>query len=95
IPIKIINYIEVYGRTITIFTEEKKYSVNMRLHILEEKLQENNFFRCHKSYLVNMEKIQSITKKSLVIEGVEIPLSKYRIKDLKKSLTRVFGKMIK
>ena len=63
----------------------------MTLEELESKLKRFGFYRSHRSYLVNMQKVVEIVKwtrnsYSLKLNGMEdvrIPLSKGRIDDMK------------
>ena len=48
------------GRGAIIHTREKRYKTRHSMNYWEERLAELNFFRCHKSYLVNFEKIEKI-----------------------------------
>lgn len=76
------NYVRTYKDT---------YYTTKTLHELSEK---TNFFRCHKSYIVNLEKVKQIyswfngTYKLIMddYEKSEIPVSRTHVKDLKNIL---------
>lgn len=91
---KEITYIEIIKKDITIHTIYRKYNIKNRIKNLEKELNMYNFFRCHKSYLINMEYIDFIGKDNLMIKGVEIPVSKYRMSGLKTKLTNLLGAII-
>lgn len=91
---KEITYIEIIKKDITIHTIYKKYNIKNRIKNLEKELNMYNFFRCHKSYLINMEYIDFIGKDNLMIKGTEIPVSKYRMSGLKTKLTNLLGVII-
>lgn len=91
---KEITYIEIIKKDITIHTIYKKYNIKNRIKNLEKELNMYNFFRCHKSYLINMEYIDFIGKDNLMIKGTEIPVSKYRMSGLKTKLTNLLGAII-
>lgn len=91
---KEITYIEIIKKDITIHTIYKKYNIKNRIKNLEKELNMYNFFRCHKSYLINMEHIDFIGKDNLMIKGTEIPVSKYRMNGLKTKLTNLLGVII-
>ncbi|CEO07922.1 two-component signal transduction response regulator [[Clostridium] sordellii] len=91
---KEITYIEIIKKDITIHTIYKKYNIKNRIKNLEKELNMYNFFRCHKSYLINMEYIDFIGKDNLMIKGAEIPVSKYRMSGLKTKLTNLLGAII-
>ncbi|CEO21851.1 LytR/AlgR family response regulator transcription factor [Paraclostridium sordellii] len=91
---KEITYIEIIKKDITIHTIYRKYNIKNRIKNLEKELNMHNFFRCHKSYLINMEYIDFIGKDNLMIKGAEIPVSKYRMSGLKTKLTNLLGAII-
>ncbi|MED9948261.1 MAG: LytTR family DNA-binding domain-containing protein [Peptacetobacter hiranonis] len=67
---------------------------NIIIEELEEKLKDFKFFRCHKSYLVNLDKVDLIKTGEVVVNGKSVPVSKYRAKDLKREFTAILGDMI-
>lgn len=94
ILIKEIVYIEIFRKELTVFTEFERYTIKMSLEKVECELRKHKFFRCHKSYLVNMKKIIGITSKSVMVSSGEIPLSRYRVKELKSELAEVLGDIL-
>ncbi|MCR1850913.1 LytTR family DNA-binding domain-containing protein [Paeniclostridium sordellii] len=96
IQIDNITYIEVMDKDITIHTKDNYYEVKNSLSKLEKDLKEYNckFYRCHKSYLVNMKHIQYIKKNTVFIDNREIPVSRHKIKDFKLNLADVLGDII-
>ena len=56
--IKDIFYIETVGRRCSITTKDAKYDCYEPITNLEEQLEEYGFFRCHKSYLVNLNAVK-------------------------------------
>ena len=58
ILIKDIFYIETIGRWCSITTKDAKYDCYESITNLEEQLEEYGFFRCHKSYLVNLNAVK-------------------------------------
>ncbi|AOT72678.1 LytR/AlgR family response regulator transcription factor [Geosporobacter ferrireducens] len=55
-----IIYIGVDGRNSCIKSKKGVFSSNLTLVELEEKLKSNQFFRCHRSYLININEILEI-----------------------------------
>lgn len=53
-------YIETYRRGCLIHTTEREYFEGKGIGDFEKKLEGRNFFRCHKSYLINLEKVREI-----------------------------------
>lgn len=89
-----IMYIEVRKRNLTIHTTEGIYYTKNSMDKVERELERYKFFRCHKSYLINMEHIQFISKNTVVINDQNIPISKHRISNLKTKLTHLLGDVL-
>lgn len=96
IQVDSIAYIEVMDKDITIYTTDNCYEVKNSLSKLEKDLKKYNckFYRCHKSYLVNMKHIQYIKKNTVFVKNTEIPVSRNKIKDFKLNLADVLGDVI-
>ncbi|HFL3212894.1 TPA: LytR/AlgR family response regulator transcription factor [Clostridioides difficile] len=94
ILINSIMYIEVRKKILTIHTKNDTYYTKNSMDKIELELEKYNFFRCHKSYLINLEYIQFICKNTVVINDEDVPVSKYRMADLKKKLTYVLGDVL-
>ncbi|SDD38436.1 LytR/AlgR family response regulator transcription factor [Sporomusa acidovorans] len=72
-------------------TADKCYYSNMPLQDLQSRLDDRLFFRTHRAYLVNIEKIREIIPwfngtYNLILEGLdeEIPVSRQQVSKLKK-----------
>ncbi len=63
------DYVKIYTTT-----QAKPILTRQNLKTFETQLPENLFFRIHKSYIVPIEKISSITKSNILINEKEIPL---------------------
>jgi len=70
-----ILYIEGMGDYQKIVTHTKKIMTLQNFKRFEELLPENNFIRVHKSYLVAIDKIESIERNRLKIKDKEISIS--------------------
>ncbi|HDN2428193.1 TPA: response regulator transcription factor, partial [Clostridioides difficile] len=77
ILINSIMYIEVRKKVLTIHTKNDTYYTKNSMDKIELELEKYNFFRCHKSYLINLEYIQFICKNTVVINDEDVPVSKY------------------
>lgn len=73
-----IYYLEANGRHTRIYTKEEFYLVRKGLKEMLALLPEKKFVRCHRSYVVNMDKVKSVNLKDdlLVLEMKTVPLSK-------------------
>ena len=84
-----ITYVEIVRRDMTIHTTKKKYKIRMTLKKMEKELSKYSFFRCHKSYLINMNHIQSLKQDSVIVNDDQVPVSRHRMKNLKVELSNV------
>jgi len=86
IDIPTIYLIEAKGDYILIKTSEKNYTVHSTLKKIEEKLPENVFFKIHRSYIINTQKIIDIEDNSVLIEKFVVPVSRNNKPELLKRL---------
>lgn len=71
-----INYAEIYGRKITLHTTKNIYTLNGRLEELEQCLPDD-FFRCHKSYIINLAKVTVYESETATITtGETVPIAR-------------------
>lgn len=70
-----ILYVKANDNYILVQTETEKIVLSVPLKIIEEKLADKGFIRTHRSYLVNIKKIESVNPKSVLVASEEIPLS--------------------
>lgn len=89
IPLAEIVYCEVQGRKIYIHQSGGKVSdFYDRLDDLERRL-DRRFFRCHRSYLVNLEYVRGCKAGQVVLpQNDVIPVSRLRERDLTQALLR-------
>lgn len=81
-------YAESRGRKVFFKTEKREYLVTGNLTEVERKLSSQVFFRCHKSFLVNLKKIEVIMPSgrsfNIVLDsGDKVFLSREREKELR------------
>ncbi|MFI3206714.1 MAG: LytTR family DNA-binding domain-containing protein [Clostridia bacterium] len=88
-PLKRIICLEQKGRYALIhFTGNETISLSIKISDLEDQLENNNFVRCHKSYIVNLDFIESINQDLLIfkmIEGENVHISRSLFWQIKKS----------
>ena len=76
IPFLQIKFVEVYGRKISLHTNQEVFTFNGRLDELAESFP-NCFFRCHKSYLVNLALVTRYDRETAsLISGESIPIAR-------------------
>jgi len=69
-------YVETMGDYSIFKTTEKQYIVHATLKSINERLYHSNFFKVHRSFIVNLNKIKDIEDNNLLIEGKIIPISR-------------------
>ena len=84
-----IEYIQALGDYINIFANGKRHTVHMTLRAIEEKLPPDKFFRVHRSYLVNIDKIDFIEKENAYIGKHPIPIGEQNKQTLLKKLNLI------
>ena len=86
-----IDYIEANEGKCYVYVRKEGYVSQMTLDELEQKLKSFGFYRCHRSYLVNIQKVTEIvrwTRSSYSLRLANyrefmVPLSKTKIQELK------------
>ncbi|MCI8282419.1 MAG: response regulator transcription factor [Lachnospiraceae bacterium] len=74
-----IYYFEIKGRILHVHGEEGIFTYYDQIQRLEDKLQEKGFFRCHKSYLINLKYVEGYNKQEAVLDnGERIVIAKRR-----------------
>jgi DNA-binding LytR/AlgR family response regulator len=74
-----IVYIEGLGDYIKIYTEKTHLITNLSMKKMEELLPENEFYRIHKSHIVNIKKIVSIEGNMVELPNIKLTIgSNYR-----------------
>lgn len=71
-----ILFIESMGDYVKFVTADKKYISHNTIKNLEEKVNKQNFLKVHRSYIINLNKIEDMRENCLIIKGIEIPVSK-------------------
>lgn len=86
--LKNILYIEGLKDFIKVHTSQKTFIASERLSYMEEKLPENKFARVHKSFIVPLEKIDSVQAEQVMIGDIAIPIGRvFKNEFLKKILS--------
>lgn len=89
-----IDYVESIEGTIFVHVGGENYSCALTLTELEKRLKLYGFFRCHRSYIVNLQKVREIitwTKNSYSLrlnvgKDSVVPLSRAKLQDLRNLL---------
>ena len=86
-----IYYCEAHKHEVNVYTKDEHFIVNSSISDFHKKLKQDSFFRCHRSYIVNIDKITEIipwfnNTYMLKLKGLdaEIPVSRQNIPLFKK-----------
>ena len=74
INLKEILYIEGLSDYIKIYTGEKPILTLQTLKVMEEKLPDDRFIRVHRSFIVSLNRIESIQRNRIIIGKTRIPI---------------------
>lgn len=85
-----IYYAEAQNSKCIIYVRNSTFQCQSTLEELENKLKRFGFYRCHRSYLINMQKVDEVIKwsknsyslKLRHMDAIHVPLSKGRVEDM-------------
>jgi DNA-binding LytR/AlgR family response regulator len=69
-------FVEAMQNYVTIHTTKGKYITLLYMKNVEQQLNQNDFIRVHKSFLVAISKIESIENNEIIIQQHRIPISR-------------------
>jgi len=87
--IKDIKWIEALGDYVKLVTEETSLVVLSTMKAFEAELPNGKFLRIHKSYIVNLDKIDRFNSKNVEVGAYEIPLSRNKKTQLVDALNNI------
>jgi DNA-binding LytR/AlgR family response regulator len=74
---KDIQYIEALSDYILIYTDKQKFVVHSTMKGIEEKLESfKSFMRVHRSYIVNIDHLESVQDINIMVSGKPIPIGR-------------------
>ncbi len=84
-----ILYIESYSDYVKIHTSKEQYLTRETITHIESKLPKHLFLRCHRSYIVALDKIQAYTNEHIELDQLTIPISRSYKNDVVSFLGRL------
>lgn len=81
-----IYYIEAFADYVQIHTQDKRYTVLSTMKSIHSKLGEDEFLRVHRSYIVALNKIDSLSESGLKVGDKLVKVSRKYKKELKERL---------
>ena len=90
VPLDRILYLEAQKQFVLIHTAERVYRMKASLHETEAALSEH-FFRCQRSFLVNLAYVAQIRGSCVVLKnGEEVPISRGMAETISREIVRLF-----
>ena len=84
-----INWVEALGDYIKLVTTEGNVVILSTMKSFEQKLPKDKFLRIHKSYIINLEKVEKFNSKKVEVAGTPVPLSRHKKTELAVALYNV------
>lgn len=81
-----IKYFEAYGDYVKVITDDENHLVLSTMKAFENNLPHDKFIRVHKSFIVNLNKVDKFNSKFIEIGAVKIPLSRTKKEELQKAM---------
>ena len=90
VPLSKITYIEAQKQYVVVHTDAKEYRMKASLTDTEKELDEY-FFKCQRSFVVNLRHVLRIGSDSVVLKnGTEVPISRGMSQKIGKEIIRLF-----
>jgi DNA-binding LytR/AlgR family response regulator len=87
-----ICYLETFNHKVIVHTKDQVIPANASLRSFEKALEKLPFFRCHTSFLVNLQYVDKIQGNNIWINGQLLSISRYRRKEFLEAWSTYLGK---
>lgn len=88
-----IQYIEIFGHYAVVHTAEEAYRFRSTLREVMARLPRGYFASPHKSYVVNLEHVHSVTTSVITLDcGTVVPIGRKRMQEFNDALYRFLGR---
>ena len=89
-----IYYIESVGHNLIYHSAKGNHMASGTMKSVEEEMEELNFSRGNKGYLINLEHVEGIRDKCAIVKGEALQISRPRMKGFMQDLTKYWGDLI-
>lgn len=90
--LKSLRYVETFNRNLLLHTEQENIVCYKSMKELERELEQQDFIRCHTSYIINLFYVKGVNKLEIqLITGEIIPISQPRRKVFMERLAEYWG----
>ena len=91
-----IGWIESEGHRLTYHAKDQVYESTLHsMKEIEKQLEDYNFYRCNKGYLVNLAHVKAIRDGWAILTNGQVMISRAKKSDFQKALTTYAGKTVK
>jgi two-component system LytT family response regulator len=84
-----LQFVEALGDYINIYTDKGRHTLLSTMKAILAKLEPFHFTRIHKSYIVNMNRVQKIAGSKVILANRELPIGRVFKQNLKKQLLQL------
>jgi DNA-binding LytR/AlgR family response regulator len=84
-----IKWIEAYGDYIKVVTDDETHLVLSTMKGFEKELPEGKFIRVHKSFIINLSRVEKFNNKFIEIGSTKIPLSRNKKEEIIKAIESI------
>ncbi|WP_028789047.1 LytR/AlgR family response regulator transcription factor [Terrimonas ferruginea] len=93
VAVKDIRYMESMRDYVSVYTENERILTLQSLRTFEEQLRTSSLIRVHKSYIVNLDRIDKVERRRIVIGDKYIPIGETYQDEVKKRLQQGNGSL--
>ncbi len=86
--LKDLKFIQALGDYVKLITENESLVVLSTMKSFEKQLPDEDFLRIHKSYIVNLRRVEKFNSKAVELDNEVLPLSRNRKSDLVEALSQ-------
>lgn len=83
-----VRYVEALGDYVHVVTGQSKLIVYSTMKAVEEKFPSALFVRVHRSFIVNLKRVQSIEDNSIILDGKHIPIGQTYVREVIQRLNK-------
>ncbi|QNH63042.1 LytR/AlgR family response regulator transcription factor [Hymenobacter sediminicola] len=83
-----VRYVEALGDYVHVVTGQSKLIVYSTMKAVEEKFPAAVFVRVHRSFIVNLKRVQAIEDNTILIDGKHIPIGQTYLRDVLQRLNK-------
>lgn len=89
-----IYYIETHGRKTLVHTRDNDLLCAYSIGTMTSMLQDRNFYRCHNSYLINLNHVEYFDNRIVRVHGIDILISRNKLNGLKEQVASAMADFI-